>query len=88
MSKTRARPSEKLRAETAEFLDYLHADEPVQSAIRAPRGRTLLYAGAFFSPIFEELQKDRKRNPALARLVTLSDVLGLVPAPCVREVVA
>jgi hypothetical protein len=70
-----------LKAETQEILDYLRANEPVRSLIKAAPNKTLLYSGGFFQSIFKELEMEKRKNANLARLQTLSDVLELVPAP-------
>jgi len=70
-----------LARETREFLRYLRNDHNIRPLIKADRDKTLLYAGSFFGPEFSELEKQKKRNPNLAQLQTLGNVLDRLPSP-------
>jgi hypothetical protein len=69
---------------TKEFLTYLRGHPAVRNQIRAAPGKTLLYAGAFFMPMWRQIEADKRRNPQLREKETLPEVLRRVPAPGTR----
>ncbi|WP_267359839.1 MULTISPECIES: hypothetical protein [unclassified Methylobacterium] len=67
-----------LKNETKQFLSYLHNNPKIRQDIRAPSGKTLLYAGSFFKPVWKEIADQKKNNPAFADKYTLPDILGQI----------
>src|SRR5579863_1728160 len=56
-----------LQPPTKAFLSFLQKNPAIRDQIRAASGNTLLYAGAFFKPVWKEIadlkQSDRKAPP-------------------------
>lgn len=70
-----------LQQATKDLLGYLRKHPRVRSSIRAGRDRTLLYAGSFFAPIWQEINRQKLRDARLADLQTLPDLLERVQVP-------
>jgi len=70
-----------LQAETKAFLAWLGKNKAVRDRIKAETDRTLLYAGNFFKPVWQELDELRKRQTGAARLQLLPDVLERIEGP-------
>ena len=63
---------------TKTFLRYLAKNPTVRMQIASPPGKTLLYAGNFFKPVWQELTDLKRRNPTLATKEILPEVLGRI----------
>ena len=63
---------------TKDLLRYLQQNPAVRAQIRAAPGRTLLYAGTFFRPIWQELLWLKQRDPQLAQKEVLPEVLARI----------
>jgi hypothetical protein len=70
-----------LRPETRAFLGFLQTHPAIRDRIRAAPGKTLLYAGAFFKPVWREIEEMKRTRPELADKELLPDVLARIPAP-------
>ena len=66
---------------TKDFLRYLQQNPAVRAKISAAPGRTLLYAGAFFRPVWQEINIQKKFLPQLANKEVLPDVLTRIQVP-------
>ncbi len=66
---------------TKDLLRYLQRNPGIRTQIRAAPGRTLLYAGNFFRPIWQEIQLQKQRDPQLAGKQTLPEVLARIKLP-------
>jgi len=66
---------------TKDFLSFLQKNPAVRSKIAAAPNSTLLYAGNFFRPVWQELEQLRRRNRDLASKTLLPDVLAAIPTP-------
>lgn len=66
---------------TKDFLRYLQRNPSARAQIRAAPGRTLLYAGAFFRPIWQEIELAKQRDPQLAHKEMLPEVLARIRLP-------
>ena len=60
---------------TKDFLRYLQQNPAVRAQIRAAPGKTLLYAGTFFRPVWQEIAAQKRSSPQLADKQVLPDVL-------------
>ena len=67
--------------DTRAFMSYLQNNRPVRDRIRAKPDRTLLYAGHFFEPMWQEIERLKKTSPEINALQTLPDVLATIPSP-------
>lgn len=65
---------------TYAFFTYLRENKSVRDQIKAAPGKTLLYAGSFNGPIWKELERLKRTDPAYANKETLADVLGQLPS--------
>lgn len=65
-----------LLAPTRELLVYLCTHPELRARIRARPGATLLYAGAFFRPIWREIATNKQSDPQLASRQILPEVLA------------
>lgn len=74
-----ARPG--LKDQTKQFLSYLQQNPGVRSRIKAPRDKSLFYAGRFFKPVWKEIADLKRSNASIAALWTLPDALAQIPAP-------
>ena len=71
-----------LHAQAKGFLTYLAKNPTLRNRIRAPRDKTLLYAGHLFkTPMFQAIKRDQLKDPQLRDKETLDVVLKRVPAP-------
>jgi hypothetical protein len=70
-----------LQAPTKDFLSFLRLHPEIRNQIRAAPGRTLLYAGAFFKPMWKEIADYKRAHPEVADKQMLPDVLTRITAP-------
>jgi hypothetical protein len=70
-----------LMPQTKELLAYLQKHPDVRARIAAPPGRTLLYAGHFFMPIWKELEYFKLAHPEAASKTLLPEVLARIQTP-------
>ena len=70
-----------LQAPTKDFLSFLRQHPEIQNQIRAAPGRTLLYAGSFFKPMWKEIADYKRAHPEVADKQMLPDVLARITAP-------
>ncbi|HEV2493991.1 MAG TPA: hypothetical protein VG204_13075 [Terriglobia bacterium] len=70
-----------LQPPTKTFLAFLQQNPTVRDRIRAAPGNTLLYAGAFFKPVWKEIADLKRTNAQLATKETLPDVLARITSP-------
>jgi hypothetical protein len=66
---------------TKDLLVFLQKNPTVRTRIAAPPNATLLYAGNFFRPIWQELEQLKRMNRDLASKRTLPEVLAGIPTP-------
>jgi hypothetical protein len=64
-----------------DLLSFLRRNPGIRMRIAAPPDSTLLYAGAFFRPVWQELERLRASHPELAAKRLLPDVLAQIPTP-------
>jgi len=64
-----------------ELLSFLQKNPFVRSRIAAPPNATLIYAGNFFRPVWQELETLKRSNPEVASKHMLPDVLGSISTP-------
>jgi len=74
-----------LKPETRAFLAFLQQHPEIRRQIRAAPGRTLLYAGSFFKPMWKEIADYKRAHPEVADKQMLPDVLARVPVPGSRH---
>jgi hypothetical protein len=74
------------QAATKAFLSFLQKHPEVRHQIRAGPGRTLLYAGSFFKPMWKEIADYKRAHPEVAEKQMLPDVLARIPMPGTRYV--
>ena len=48
---------------TKEFLNFLQKNPAIRAQIKAPRDATLLYAGRFFKPMWQEIEDLKLIDP-------------------------
>jgi hypothetical protein len=60
---------------TKEFLNFLQKNPAIRAHIKAPRDATLLYAGKFFKPMWQEIEDLKLIDPQYRSKITLPDVL-------------
>ncbi len=70
---------------TRDLLRHLHDHPSLRSQIAAPADKTLLYAGQWVRPVWQELAELRRSNPQVADKVMLPDVLGRLLTPGAPE---
>ncbi len=70
-----------LQQPVKEFLRFLQQNPDLRMRIAAPPGCTLLYAGEFFRPVWQELAQLRALHPELAAKRLLPDVLAQIATP-------
>ncbi len=70
-----------LQQATRDLLIYLRQNPALRARIRARPNATLLYAGAFFRPIWREILDQKFRDPQLAAKQILPDVLATLTGP-------
>ncbi len=66
---------------TKEFLGFLQKNPAIRMQVRAASGKTLLYAGNFFKPVWKELLDLKRMNPQIATKEILPDVLSRILLP-------
>lgn len=66
---------------TKDLLSFLQRNPAVRSRIAAPRNATLLYAGNFFRPIWQEIEQLKTSSPQFAQKQMLPEVLGRLQTP-------
>ena len=66
---------------TRELLRFLQKNPAIRATIAAPRNMTLLYAGNFFRPVWQELDQLKRTNKDVASKRLLPDVLEGVRTP-------
>jgi hypothetical protein len=64
-----------LQPGTRALLTFLRTHPEIRNQIRAAPDRTLLYAGSFFKPIWQEIADYKRTHPEVAQKETLPDVL-------------
>ncbi|EIC28956.1 MULTISPECIES: hypothetical protein [Methylomicrobium] len=67
--------------QTKELLNFLQKNPTIRTRIAAPPNKTLLYAGNFFKPIWQELEQLKRSNGQIASKVLLPDVLATIQTP-------
>jgi len=70
-----------LLPQTKELLSFLQKNPGVRAKIAAPPNATLLYAGNFFRPVWQELEQLKRSNAAVAAKQLLPDVLARIATP-------
>ena len=70
-----------LQALTKDFLSFLRQHPEIRNQIRAAPGRTLLYAGSFFKPMWKEIADYKRAHPEVTDKQMLPDVLARITAP-------
>lgn len=70
-----------LLPETKELLSFLQKNPGIRAKIAAPQNATLLYAGNFIRPVWQELEQLKRTNSALAMKQVLPDVLARIQTP-------
>ena len=70
-----------LERDTVGLLSYLRQNKPTRDRIAAGPDRTMLYAGRFARPAWQELEALRRSRPDLHDWELLPDVLRRLPAP-------
>lgn len=66
---------------TKELLSFLQKNPAIRSRIAAPPNATLLYAGKFFRPVWQELEQLKRTNRDVASKKLLPDVLAAIQTP-------
>ena len=66
---------------TKQFLSYLQSNPKIRGQIRAAPDQTLLYAGYFFKPMWNEVKEFKLKNPEFAQKETLGEVLARIKDP-------
>lgn len=61
---------------TKDLLKFLNSNPSVRARISAPPNATLLYAGNFFRPIWQDVLELKRANPDLSSKRTLPEVLS------------
>lgn len=64
-----------------EFLVFLQNNPKIRAQIRAAPNKTILYAGVFFKPVWQELSDLKHTNANLADKEILPDVLARINCP-------
>ena len=67
--------------QTKDLLRFLQKNPAIRSRIAAPRDKTLLYAGHFVRPAWQEIEQLKRTNPDVASKQLLPDVLAKIPTP-------
>ena len=66
---------------TKQLLGFLRTHPDVRKRIAAPPNATLLYAGAFIRPMWQDLEQLKRTNAAVASKQMLPDVLAKIQTP-------
>jgi hypothetical protein len=64
-----------------EFLSFLNSNPTLRAKIAAPPNKSLLYAGDFFRPVWQELEQLRFTNTQIASKRLLPEVLASITTP-------
>lgn len=70
-----------LEQPTKDLLVFLQKNPAIRDQIRAAPGKTLLYAGRFFKPMWQEISDLKRTNPQARDKETLPDVLSRIAVP-------
>ena len=70
-----------LHSRVKELLSFLKDNPDIRWQIKAPPDRTILYAGGFFRPMWQEIERKRRSDAQLRSKVLLQDVLRDIPTP-------
>ena len=70
-----------LLAQTKAMLSFLQKNPAIRARIAAPPNTTLLYAGNFFRPVWQEIEQLKRTNQAIASKRLLPDVLAAIQTP-------
>lgn len=70
-----------LLPQTKELLGLLQKNPAIRARIAAAPNTTLLYAGNFIRPVWQELEQLKRTNSAFARKQVLPDVLAAIQTP-------
>jgi hypothetical protein len=70
-----------LLSPTRDLLIYLRTHPDLRARIRSRPNATLLYAGAFFRPIWREILLNKQSDPQLASKQILPEVLATLTGP-------
>jgi hypothetical protein len=70
-----------LHPATKEFLMFLQKNPIIRARIKAPANTTMLYAGRFFKPIWQEIEIAKLTDPQVRSKALLPDVLARIEAP-------
>lgn len=70
-----------LLPQTKELLSFLQKNPGVRARIAAPPNTTLLYAGNFIRPVWQELEQLKRISVAVASKQMLPDVLARIQTP-------
>ncbi|MEO8344906.1 MAG: hypothetical protein ABI607_04345 [Betaproteobacteria bacterium] len=66
---------------TKELLRFLQNNPAIRSRIAAPANATLLYAGNFIRPMWQELEQLKRSSPEVASKQVLPEVLVRIQTP-------
>ncbi len=66
---------------TKDLLSFLRQNPAVRARIAAPPDTTLLYAGSFFRPVWQEIEHLRRTNGDVAAKRLLPQVLETIAVP-------
>jgi hypothetical protein len=66
---------------TKDFITYLRKNPLIRLKIAAAPGKTLLYSGNFFKPVWKELADLKRTNPQVGDKEMLPDVLSRILLP-------
>jgi len=66
---------------TKDLLKFLRTNPAVRARVAAPPNSTLLYAGNFFRPVWQEIEQLKRTNKEVAAKTLLPEVLERVFTP-------
>ena len=70
-----------LLPQTKELLSFLQKNPAVRARVAAAPNTTLLYAGNFIRPVWQELEQLKRSNTAMAMKQLLPEVLARIGTP-------
>ena len=70
-----------MQQSTKDLLSFLRQNPQVRTRIAAPPNQTLLYAGNFFRPVWQEIEQLKLRSPEAASKKLLPEVLATIATP-------
>ncbi|MEO8060637.1 MAG: hypothetical protein ABI671_20170 [Burkholderiales bacterium] len=70
-----------LLPQTKELLSFLQTNPAVRAQIAAAPNTTLLYAGHFFRPVWQELEQLKRSNASMLAKQLLPEVLARIGTP-------